>query len=477
MLLHFVTDPSIGPKDRRLIRSHVMRGKNAGRPRPARTPLKHHNVIPPVSDSVEAFKLEESQAIDLRHTLKLDRLFWNELTIASFPEQVSAQTRRFVYQRMRMISKALYPPEFCTQLDLSTYPWFQYILEEKAYFHTLLAISSSFPSTLPFGSSAPPHFPSLPSTVHAHISAAYTLTNILLSGPDACSDRAIAIVTMLAVFQRIHHQHDVGLVHFGGVRRMIEGRGGLSGVMRESRGIGGKVWRLALEFALQDGTTPVFNLDEVPDTSITIQLGHHCSSSPPQIPNFIPTLEYTLCHHYTSVHALTHRLNSISTPPSPTQSPKISPLDYSDLISHQLHRLLSYAPLNPSHRPINALDDLVHLVLVAIMTTLMPEYGHLQARYDLLAGLLRDSIRRLGMGIEGLGYEGVLLWAIFVGKVTVLHREKDENEVCMLELTRKLRLRLKFVTWEETERMLCGYGWICVMYNRAGKKWWDRICS
>ncbi|KAH7095519.1 hypothetical protein FB567DRAFT_586834 [Paraphoma chrysanthemicola] len=443
MLLYFVTDPSIGPKDRRLIRSHVMRGKNAGRPRPARTPLKHQTFIAPITDIIQDPKPEELQDLDLRHTLKLDRLFWNELTIASFPEQISAQTRRFVYQ----------------------------------HFHTLLAISSSFPSTLPFGSSAPPPFPSLPSTVHAHISAAYTLTNALLSGPDACSDRAIAIVTMLAVFQRIHHQHDVGLVHFGGVRRMIEGRGGLSGVMRESRGVGGKVWRLALEFALQDGTKPVFDVEEVPDTSATIRLAHHYTSYSYQIPDSIPGLERTLYHHHASVHALTQHLNSIPSTPSQTQVPKISPLEYSDIISHQLHRLLSYAPLNPS-RPINALDDLVHLVLVAIMTTLMPEYGHLQARYDLLAGLLRSSIRRMGMvtGREG-GYEGVLLWAVLVGKVTVLSREKDEDEVCMLELTRNLRMRLKIATWEETEKILCGYGWICVMYHRAGRKWWDRMCS
>jgi hypothetical protein len=101
MLLHFVNEPTIGPNDRRLIRSHVMRGKNAGRPRPARRPLKHQNFTPRSSRVKEDAETEALQAIDLKHTLRLDRLFWNELTIASFPAQVSPQTRRFVYQRTK----------------------------------------------------------------------------------------------------------------------------------------------------------------------------------------------------------------------------------------------------------------------------------------------------------------------------------------------------------------------------------------
>jgi hypothetical protein len=89
------------------------------------------------------------------------------------------------------------------------------------------------------------------------------MTNARLSGPDACSDKAIAVVTMLAIYQRMHHQQAVGLVHFKGLRRMIALRGGLAQLSRNNRAVAQKPWRLGIEFALQDGGDVGFEVDEL----------------------------------------------------------------------------------------------------------------------------------------------------------------------------------------------------------------------
>lgn len=103
MALQFITEGAIGPKERKLIRSHVMKGKNAGRPRPPRRTLRDvctssqdaRHTTPPGYDHSKANELE---ALYSKQTLRLNRILWNDLTLASFPLYASPESGRFVYQ-------------------------------------------------------------------------------------------------------------------------------------------------------------------------------------------------------------------------------------------------------------------------------------------------------------------------------------------------------------------------------------------
>jgi hypothetical protein len=97
MLLQFVSEPTIGPKERRLIRSHVMKGKNAGKPRPARSRLIHRSIEAP---KCTANDVSDECQLYAKHSLSLPRLFWNELSLASYPCHLGPETEKFVYQRM-----------------------------------------------------------------------------------------------------------------------------------------------------------------------------------------------------------------------------------------------------------------------------------------------------------------------------------------------------------------------------------------
>jgi hypothetical protein len=166
MLVQFITEPTIGVKERRLIRSHVMRGKNAGKPRPARTQLIHQSLQPVTTTTRNCS--EEFLHADYKHTLSLNRLLWNELSLTSYPYRLTAETEKFVYQRMPpidftafilltrshaglwVIAKVLYPSEFCAEVDLSQYVWFQYALEDQACKITFPIYSYSYSSGLTF---------------------------------------------------------------------------------------------------------------------------------------------------------------------------------------------------------------------------------------------------------------------------------------------------------------------------------------
>lgn len=96
MILQFVDDTTIGPKERRLIRSHVMKGKNAGKPRPARARLIHRDCQTP-----EKSPHDDKQGLMIHNkpVIPLNRLFWNDLSLTTYPSPIDSSTHDFVYSR------------------------------------------------------------------------------------------------------------------------------------------------------------------------------------------------------------------------------------------------------------------------------------------------------------------------------------------------------------------------------------------
>lgn len=151
------------------------------------------------------------------------------------------------------------------------------------------------------------------------------------------------------------------------------------------------------------------------------------------------------------------------------ENAKLDPFEYSDSVSLRLHRLLDFAPLG-HRRPPDPLDDLVHLTLCAIMTTLMPEYGHNQARYDLLSEHIRRALHNYAAMTRR--NDQLFLWALYVGNATVL-KPNDDRWLTTLASESFRRSNLK--AWSDIRWMLCQCGWICVFYDKMGTKLWGKI--
>lgn len=100
-------------------------------------------------------------------------------------------------------------------------------------FHSILALSASFVDVFLGEVKISP-------MALNHLTKAYDLLNKRLSGPEALSDETIAVVTMLALFQRMHQQHSAGLVHFDGLCRMARARGGIARLSAENRALASK---------------------------------------------------------------------------------------------------------------------------------------------------------------------------------------------------------------------------------------------
>lgn len=222
--------------------------------------------------------------------------------------------------------------------------------------------------------------------------------------------------------------------------------------------------RLNIEFALQDGSSTNLNLSDVPGGIAFIQS------------HGIRALQWDLTnsdlYHGVNPELLTLWLDIVDFSKllnSTCEKTKMDPMDYSESVFLRFQPLVDFAPLR-HERPAAALDNLVHLTLCAIMTTLMPEYGRNQSRYDLLAERLLSALQCYATATARK--DGLFLWALFVGLVTVLNYD-DHDWVAVL--AGELCSRLELHAWVDVHDILCQHGWICVLGDKLGMKLWVTV--
>lgn len=76
-----------------------------------------------------------------------------------------------------------------------------------------------------------------------HLSCTFRLVNEKLSGKEALSDTTMAVLIAMAQYDRLRAQYRQGLVHFEGLQRMVELRGGISQLMPYNPGLAQKIFR------------------------------------------------------------------------------------------------------------------------------------------------------------------------------------------------------------------------------------------
>ncbi|KAF6817369.1 hypothetical protein CPLU01_13615 [Colletotrichum plurivorum] len=409
----------IGRSDRRALRSHVMRGKNAGRPRPS---TRRQTTIVPI-----------------KRQLKIPRrVFWNDFCLTTFPQELDPDSTMLMHRWFLDISDTLFPPQFCYKFDILKSIWVNCILVDEAYFHSTLAVSASYVDFFE-------RKPTTSSKTLHHICQAYSLVNLKLSGPNFISDSAIAAVVTLAIYQQIHQQHSIGLVHLRGLHRMIELRGGIARLMKENR-------PLALKPLSQN----------VPVTAVL------CNSSPvaAQLSACSPGLPRIMLDLIVFAGILNDKAKNARS--------KLNPLDYTETLTSLLYRLLEgdsfRQPLLASEEGLYG--DVVRLAMLAFMTGLLPNYCRGNFGSSLLCSRLADAVRKLHSthADAGSGDVSLLLWILFMSGISVL--EVDDHSwlvPAIAEACDRTGLR----DWAALHHHLGEFPWIYALHDAPAQCLWE----
>ncbi|RYP50327.1 hypothetical protein DL768_004144 [Monosporascus sp. mg162] len=372
------------------------------------------------------------------------QLLWNDLCLTSFPQQLDSESTKLMHRWFFDISDALFPPQFCSKFDIVKSTWVNCVLADEA---------SSYVDLFE-------RRPGISSKALHHISKAYALVNLKLSGPESVSDSAIAAVVTLTIYQQIHQQHSTGLIHLNGLYRMIQLRGGIARLIKENRALALKPLRLDVELALQNGS-PLFCSDAVPVNAVS----EDSRVTKEQLPSTAPWLSRIMLDVVNFASLLNRREREGRT--------KLDPLNYTETLLSLLYRLIEAAPLGQSRSMSGGLyGDVAHLAMLAFMTTLLPEYGSDHSSYLLLSNRLESAIRDFHVTSADTPDSelSLLLWTLFISGVSVLKR-KDHRWLSLLILETCERLGL--YDWPAVRHQLCEFPWIHTLHDVPARCLWE----
>lgn len=217
--------------------------------------------------------------------------------------------------------------------------------------------------------------------------------------------------------------------------------------------------RLDIEFALQYGSPTRFPSDQVPGEGFLSQLRIAQPSGP--VPEGLEDADPALLRILVDTANYADTLNNS----------KVDPLDFSEAGPLLLNRLVEYAPLG-GMRSADMVGNLLHLTSIALLTTLLPEYGNQHTEFDNVAVHLRAALHELASVTAPC--RKLLLWAIFVADVSVLFRKEHSWELPLLaETCRHLDLR----TWEDVHAILHQYAWFDAANEKPSGIVWDAVKS
>lgn len=141
--LQFIDQSAAGisTSERRIIRSHVMKGKNGGRPRQSTRKQ---------TTTIHVRRVLTTPGLPGLGSLRSRQLFWNDLCLTLFPQQLDSESTKLMHRCMVFdshlllfsfltylsgffdVSDALFPPQFCTKFDIVKSVWVNCVLADEA---------------------------------------------------------------------------------------------------------------------------------------------------------------------------------------------------------------------------------------------------------------------------------------------------------------------------------------------------------
>ncbi|KAF4122550.1 hypothetical protein GMORB2_7542 [Geosmithia morbida] len=517
----FIDQSTVGRDSRRTIRSHVMKGKNTGRVRIPKRPVQpsrvivrpYHNVPPPVSRKVEKSRNSKSGGDKTRRddvlgthpettavavvetknqqptlqmqmqmqmqtpTQKLD--MWmtranstldprspaqvaNELSGLASSGDMTPRARGSAIYFLRLVGNSLYPIFFCASSpDPELLVWFQYMLFDEAYFHAFVALSEV---CVDLYVGRPRQARS--AEFRYHVASALRRINQQLSGANALVDSSLGGVIMMCLLSSACGQPTTAGIHFDGLCRMIELRGGIDVLRHTNEALVEKALRIDVDLCLQLGCATRLHPAQSMEEIVPI-LRHPALAVPSPLLNAIRNTGdqdvFDIIHDILKVSRLLS---------SGIASTMLRPSQFQTLITTVFYRLVAVRPLASPPAHVHPVANAIHLALLSYMTTFLVTLGHQSVvRYHLLTRQLKtalsDSVFRASID------PATHLWILVVAGISALHDDQDwlrprvANTVACFGMT----------DWKFARRLLAKYPWVIGFHDQSASTFWTNCFS
>ncbi|KAK4234379.1 hypothetical protein C8A03DRAFT_18703 [Achaetomium macrosporum] len=465
---------------RRQIRSHVAKGRNAGKKlnRPSR---KRGTGSGP--GSVQG---EDSARPPILTLVPLSFLptHWKKV------QKSRSEGLALIQRAILFIGGLRSFPELNAALDYREELgslWVQPMFLDEAYFHGAMALFIA-------GLKSPAD--NTHATAQAqHMCWALRMINARLSGANAAAKENIAVILTLGMYERYDGNYCRSLVHLDGLQRIVEMRGGIAELARTSPLLTMGMFRADLECSLYLNTPTRFTVRDVEQ----VTAGNRIISSLSEnftTPSASPLPSSLLVHPVLAalLRQATHISRLLNTASQPTDQ-KLNSLHVHDtfiLLGYRLQALLPLlrvrdggiaaqrlaAALPTSHRDGSRTEEeALCLGLTAFVVSTLRGGGCGKMNSGPI-GWVRDGARSLGRLTSttiGNSWEWELaLWLTFIGVGAQVFHERDIEEWAVPKVT-ECMAALGLKTWEDVVNVLREWPWVDALHRRAGMNLWERF--
>ncbi|KAM6509443.1 hypothetical protein FALCPG4_017098 [Fusarium falciforme] len=491
----FVTADAHGkpaPGDRKLIRSHVMLGKNT-HTRALRKTLKGRVPATAVGGQQSQHAAGGNNSSEESHRARTRRELLNSdvdalapighsgmapraanvFTFIKFPEDIDSSSRSLLCTCTSLLFKyeqappAPPPDAFClpdfSYLKDIMYPigrysysdatnkyWFHWTQLDLAYLHSILYTTSFFYDSLKGQKSKRTAFHSY-TTIRE-------LNKQLADPATALTDSTTTVVMAMALIAGCFGDVESAHMHVMGLKRIVGLRGGIESFANKPQ-LQAKLHRTGLVYSICTGAKPAFHLDSASFESAFDSSPELIWLKPSDASCFsrsrfvVRALERRLYGIFKDVQYLSQLINDIH-----NSGQKIREMCLEELMTSIQSRLLMLE-INDS----NILLKLLRLSLLAFLTTVFWSFPGVKFKYPHLANQLRQACLAFTPTTTEESY--ILAWALMVGATSVFH---DSDQAWLLQILRPLIRDNLGRTWFEVQNNLRRVMWINSIHDSLG---------
>ncbi|KAI0879096.1 hypothetical protein GGS24DRAFT_440742 [Hypoxylon argillaceum] len=470
MSFQFVDNSDINKKARKLIRSHVMKGKNCGKVRTRRNrhpklTVDKPTVVYKAGNSLGGNEITITTPENPQwksSILAVTKQLANDPSLLSSTARLAPQTMLHLQQLSLFILDVISPPEFCQYTGITEWMWFQLTFYNEAYFHCTIAMASACAAFITEDSNHSP-------VALYHMSQAYRLINQDLSSSEAFSDTTIAVVAAINLYDRLYGDPQKAMIHLEGVTRMIAIRGGIRELAKRSFIIAEKAFRSDIELAIHCRSKPKFSSTDVPRHLILID-PRDCPEHREQAEAVLikSVLYQSVCAELREVVLDVLRFSCILDQAS--RGHKLDPPAYQTTLVYISYRLLE-TKLPPASSETDHDHDfniLIQLALIGFQNTFCFGIGRKLITFPLLVEDFRSVAQTISE--DDKSRKMVVFWALLMGRVSSLTKNDD---LWFIPKFKALANELGFRTWPEVSNALCAFPWVKIAHDAQGEEFWN----
>ncbi|KAJ5469877.1 hypothetical protein N7530_007234 [Penicillium desertorum] len=468
----FVTADAYGQAaagDRKLIRSHVMRGKNTrtralpGRVK-GRSPATAVGIQRPQHAAGDSDSSEESHGARTRSELldsdedALARIRDSEMvpgaadmfTFIKFPEDIDSNSRSLLCAYFSYMKDEMYPIVRYSRPDTPKTYWFHWAYLDLAYLHSILYMTSFSLDSLRGQKSKRTEF---------HAYRMIHELNKQLSDPNtALTDSTTIVVMALALIAESFGDVVSAHMHVMGLKKIVDLRGGIESFASHPL-LQSKLHRTGLVHSICTGANLAFHQDAASfdsafdSSSELAQLKPSDASCFSRSRSVVRTLERRLYAILRDVQDFSQLIND-----SHDSGHKIREMSLEDLITY-IQSLLLMLEFEDN----DIFPELLRLSLLAFLTTIFWGFPGVKFEYPRLANQLRQACMAFTPRTAGESY--LFAWALMVGATSVF---RGPDQTWLLQRLRPLIRDSLGRTWFEVKNNLRQAMWIDSIHDGPG---------